>query len=214
MKARAIAVIGVLGCLALGSATPLSAQKRRGSEGLLHHRLSAEYSQWLVGPISWMATPDEIDGFLALRADEEAAEFIEPFWLRRDPDPSREGNPPRELFERRAARADDDYSEVSVAGRRTDRGTIFILYGPAESSEYEELRDVSEPDVELWKYPKKAQEGLDGKRPARRYRFARRGDVATFYRPRDPTDIRNRLGREPQPPRGGGFPDQRPSRRP
>ncbi|MDX1382474.1 MAG: GWxTD domain-containing protein [Thermoanaerobaculia bacterium] len=189
-------------------AAPLTAQRERDRVELLQPFLGASYSQWLVGAVGRMATPEEIDGFMALRADAEAEAFVAEFWRRRDPDPDAAGNPTKELFDQRVAEADRRFSEAAYSGSRTDRGTILILYGEPERISFEEQRDVSEPDVELWQYPKKAEEGLDGRRPQRKYRFARRGDLTTFYRPRDPADPRRRVGREPtyRSPRSDPFP--------
>lgn len=190
--------------LALLSSGIASAQKSKFNRAeLIQHRLGSKYAQWLVGPLARMASRAEVDEFLGLSSDDEAAIFVEEFWRRRDPDPSQESNPVRELYEQRAAVADSQFTEAAYSGRRTDRGTVLILYGEPEHKEFEEFRDVDEPDVELWKYPKKADEGLDGRRPERQYRFARRGDLTSFYQPRDPSDIRNRLGREPRLPSTG-----------
>ena len=197
----------------LAAGGPATAQKQKFDRAeLVAHRLGAQYSQWLVGPVARMATQAEIDEFLALRSDDGAELFVEEFWRSRDDDPSQDGNAVRELFAQRAAAADEEFTEAAYPGRRTDRGTTLILYGKPEQTEYEQFHDVSEPDVELWKYPKKADRGLDGRRPERQYRFARRGDLTTFYRPRDPSDIRNRFGREPRFPSSdtGRFPDERP----
>ena len=110
-----------------------------------------------------------------------------------------------DLYETRAAEADKKFSEAAVAGRRTDRGTIHILYGEPESVEYEEFRDVSGPDIELWRYSKKAEAGLDGRRPEREFRFAKLDDLTRFYSAREMNDQRRRHDTS-QP----GFPSGRP----
>jgi GWxTD domain-containing protein len=181
-----------------------AAQKARSAEELFQPLLGAELSQWLVGPVGRLATEQEIDAYLRLKSDDDARRFIDQFWAGRDPDPARPGNPVLELYETRAAEADKKFSEAAVAGRRTDRGTIHILYGAPESIGYEEFRDVSGPDVELWTYPKKAEAGLDGRRPERQYRFAKLDDLTRFYSPRETHDPRQRRGiSEPGLPPGG-----------
>jgi hypothetical protein len=104
--------------------------------------------------------------------------------------------------------ADKKFSEAAVVGRRTDRGTIHVLYGAPESVDYEEFRDVSGPDVERWRYPKKAQAGLDGRPPEKEYRFAKLGDLTKFYGAREMDESRRRMpeSSRPYPPSGPGEP--------
>lgn len=187
-----IAVLAWTGLVLVLSSAQASAAgcKDRPAGDLTNLFLGPRYAQWLVGPVACMARDDEIRDFLALQSDEEAARFINGFWQRRDPDPDRGGNKVRELFDERAAEADKKFLEGTYLGRRTDRGTVFILYGPPEEISYEEFRNVREPNVELWKYPKRAQPGLDGRRPERSYRFAKQGDLTSFYKPSRSRDSR------------------------
>ena len=150
---------------------------------LLNLALSPELASWLVGANARLATTAEQKEFLALADDAAAAAWIERFWQKRDPDPTRPGNPVRETAEQRAAEADRRFSEADAAGRRTDRGTIFVLYGEPEESTHEPGDFKGEPPVEVWTYPKDAPAGLDGKRPEPRYRFIERGDRTVFYAP-------------------------------
>ena len=189
----------------------LGAQKVHTAEELFQPFLEGELSQWLVGPIGRLATEDEITDYLRLKTADEANQFIEQFWARRDPDPSKPGNPVRELFEARAAEADKEYSEAAVAGRRTDRGTIYVLYGTPEAVDYEEYRDVSGPDIELWRYAKNAEAGLDGRRPEKQYRFAKLGDLTRFYGSREMQDQERKSRRNAEPsgfPSGSGQPGE------
>ena len=144
--------------------------------------LSPALSTWMVGPIGRIATEEEIERYVALTSDEEAEAFIEAFWRRRDPDPETPSNPFRRLFEERVEEADKLYREAGQPGLRTDRGTIFVLYGPPEESEYRIIpRGPFDETVEEWRYPKGAEKGLDGQRPERVYRFAKEGDLTVFY---------------------------------
>ncbi len=144
-----------------------AAQKLHSAEELFQPFLEGELSQWLIGPIGRLATEPEIDAYLRLKTAEEAKQFIDAFWAARDPDPAKDGNAVLELYENRAVEADKKFSEAAVVGRRTDRGTIHVLYGAPESVDYEEFRDVSGPDVERWRYPKKAQ-GRARRSPSRK----------------------------------------------
>lgn len=184
--------------LLAGAAVPAVAQKELTRADLIQPFLSDELAHWMVGPIWHMATDAEIDRWASLNDDDEARKFITEFWQARE----EPGQDPSllELFEGRARHADNEYTEGHVQGRRTDRGTVYILYGPPASVEYEEFRDVSEPEVELWKYPKKAEPGLDGEKPRREYRFARQGDLTRQYRPPSRDELRRRARmRNPYP---------------
>ena len=181
-----------------------AATKVYTADELFQPFLEGELSHWLVGPIGRLASEDEITAYLRLKTTEEANQFIDAFWAKRDPDPSQPGNAVLDLFTKRAAEADKKFSEAAVAGRRTDRGTIHVLYGEPESVEFEEFRDVSGPDVELWRYSKKAEAGLDGRRPEKEYRFAKLGDLTRFYGSREKAEEeRRRRYTEP------GFPSGR-----
>lgn len=213
---RSFAVLAGAMILAAVGAPAGAGQKVHTAEELFQPFLEGELSRWMVGPIGRLASEDEIDRYLRLKTADEAKRFIDEFWAKRDPDPSRPGNPTLELYEARAAEADKEFSEAAVAGRRTDRGTIHILYGAPERVEYEEGHDVSGPDVELWRYPKQAAAGLDGQRPEREYRFAKLGDLTSFYSARDMNDSRRRRQTtEPGfPPSGPGPPDDSAPREP
>lgn len=145
--------------------------------------LGPDYSAWLIGPMARIARPDEIKAFLALHDDTEAAAFIQQLWERRNPNPG-SGNPLLAKFEERAEVADKKYSEAGVLGRRTDRGTILILYGPPTKGGFEVARRPADPPVEVWQYAASAPAGLDGKHPDTFYRFTKRGDLTVLYVPR------------------------------
>jgi GWxTD domain-containing protein len=151
---------------------------------LTNFRLSPDHSQWLVGAIAWMAEESEIQQYLALSDDQAAESFITEFWSRRSaPFPAEQ---PRAVFERRAVEADRRFSESARLGRRTDRGTIYVLYGEAEEVTFEmptrPSRLRQEP-IEVWAYPRDAEAGLDGEQPKRRYFFVKKDTVTTFSSP-------------------------------
>ncbi len=173
----AAALFLLAGCGSGGVGAPSS---RPGE--LVNSRLGPDYASWLVGPIARIATPEEIETYSHLTGDFAAADFIESFWSRHDPDPDAPGNPVRLEFEQRAADADRLYGEGGVLGRRTDRGTIYVLYGKPETISFEvSPRDGSA--IEVWSYAEDAPPGLDGKRPERFYWFHKQGGSTTFYRP-------------------------------
>jgi GWxTD domain-containing protein len=155
----------------------------RSAIDLTNPFLGPEYSGWLLGAASRLATPEEIKAYQALQDDTQAQAFVEQFWARRDPTPDRPGNALEEAFEKRAADADRLYSEAGFLGRNTDRGILFVLYGPPTKLDFEVPPYEDAPAVELWSYGPSAPSGLDGKRPAAFYRFLKRGDLTTLYIP-------------------------------
>jgi len=180
-----VALVGVLavvfaGCGSSGAAAPSS---RPGE--LVNTSLGPDYASWLVGPVARMATPEEIETYSQLTSDFAAADFIESFWSRRDPDPVQPGNPVRLEFERRAAAADRMYGEAAVLGRRTARGTIYVLYGKPAKDSFE-LAPRTGASIEVWTYAKDSPPGLDGKRPDRFYWFQEKDGITSFYQPRAP----------------------------
>jgi GWxTD domain-containing protein len=165
--ASAMAVALALGCA--GAPPP-------PVEELTNIRLGPEYSQWLVGPIVRMSTREEVEQYQALTDDAAAQAFIEAYWQRRGP-------AFRRLFETRAAEADTRFSEAGFSGRRTDRGTIYVLHGAAKDVRFETPQFVGEPTLEVWTYDT-ADLGLGGKPPSGEYRFAKIGDLTVFYQRR------------------------------
>lgn len=166
---------------------------------LVNPLLNPKLSQWLVGPIAWIATEKEIEEYLLLTSNEAAEEFIEEFWARRDPVPQRPDNPARREFEKRKEDAASRYAEGELPGWKTPRGQVFVVYGEPEEVDYEVAPDPQDPLVEVWIYGKKAEKGLDGEKPKRQYRFIKRGEVTEFYERLDAFERRRR--RATQPPR-------------
>ncbi|MES1210809.1 MAG: GWxTD domain-containing protein, partial [Acidobacteriota bacterium] len=162
--------------------------------------LGPAYTSWLVGAVARLAAPEEIDAYLAVQTDEQAAGLVEAFWAKRDSNADRPGNPLREAFEDRAAQADKAFSESGIQGRRTDRGAIFILYGKPSKVDYEVPPIPGASPLEVWLYEKTAPSGLDGRHPSGAYRFIRRGDLSVLYVPgqqRPDPRLRNQPGMPP-----------------
>jgi GWxTD domain-containing protein len=153
-----------------------------GMAGLVNFELGPQYSHWLVGPVARMASPEEIQGYLGVTGDFAALDFIEAFWARRDPDPQARGNPVREAFELRVGEADRLYGEAGTLGRRTPRGTLYVLHGAPATVEFEIAPEGGEP-IEIWRYPAAAPPGLDGRAPERLYWFRKQGELTRPYLP-------------------------------
>src|SRR5207248_607619 len=93
--------------------------------------LDNAYKQWLQEDVVYIITPDERNAFLQLQTNEEREQFIEQFWLRRSSNPDLPDNDFKEEHYRRIAYANEHYAS-GIPGWKTDRGRIYIMYGPAD----------------------------------------------------------------------------------
>ena len=194
MICSAVRSLSLLLVLALLAGCASGGASIRDSTALTNPFLGPEYSGWLVGPISRLATPEEIEAFQALATDEQAQAFVEAFWEKRRRVVDQFGNTVRMVFEKRAAEADRAFSEAGYRGRRTDRGAVFILYGPPTKTDYEVSPTQGEPPLEVWIYDETSPPGLDGRKPAPLYRFIKRGDLTVSWTPVAPDPrVRNRI---------------------
>jgi GWxTD domain-containing protein len=113
-------------------ATPKSqTAKARKQQARQLAKESAPYTTWLTEEVPYIITKQEHDAFLRLTTNEEREQFIEEFWRRRNPDPDSPENPYREEHYRRIAYANERFSS-GIPGWKTDRGHIYILWGPPD----------------------------------------------------------------------------------
>lgn len=175
-----------------------SAPRTTNAADLTNPFLGPEQSSWLIGPIGRIASPEEVKAYVALTDESQAAQFIDRFWAQRDPNPNKPGNPLREAFDERTAEADRLFTEAGYRGRRTDRGSIFVVYGAPNKTEFEISPSAGESAIEAWTYNATTPAGLDGRKPSFQYRFIKRGDLTVTYIPRG-EDPRARL-RQGLPP--------------
>lgn len=108
-------------------------QKKKNSKAL-KQELSGTYKKWLKEDVAYIITPEEVAAFKQLSNDEERDQFIENFWLRRDPTPDTPENEYKEEHYRRIAYANEHFG-AGIPGWKTDRGRIYIIWGPADQIE-------------------------------------------------------------------------------
>lgn len=157
--------------LLLFSALGVQAKKPAPTpETLTNFQLSPVYSRWLIGAVYYIASEREIDQYLGLLDDAAAKRFIDAFWERRDSNGAGFGNPLLETYRKRTARADVLYDQPPIAGHQTDRGTIYVLYGPPDKTEIQTATELNAPPLEVWSYPERPV-GLDGKKARPRFEF-------------------------------------------
>lgn len=92
------------------------------------------FRAWLNEDVAYIAGPEERRTFLTLSTEKECSNFIEQFWLRRDPTPGTSENEYKKEHYRRIGYANQLYASKDP-GWRTDRGRIYIVYGPADEIE-------------------------------------------------------------------------------
>jgi GWxTD domain-containing protein len=110
----------------------LSDKERYKAQQGIRHELSRTYKVWLDEEVPYIISDDERKAFMNLSNDEEREAFIENFWLRRNPSPDSPENEFREEHYRRIAYANEHYA-AGKPGWKTDRGRIYIMWGPPDS---------------------------------------------------------------------------------
>lgn len=99
------------------------------------------YAKWLNEDVVYIISGEERAAFLNLDTNEERERFIQQFWERRDPTPGTPENEFKEEHYRRIAQANLRFpTATGMPGWRTDRGRIYIVYGPPD-----EIDDHSSP---------------------------------------------------------------------
>jgi GWxTD domain-containing protein len=112
----------------------LSDKERFKQQKQLRQEIGTAYKKWLDEDVRWIITDQEKKAFLSLSNDEERDAFIEQFWRRRNPNPDSPENEFREEHYRRIAYANEHFA-AGKPGWMTDRGHMYIAFGPADSTE-------------------------------------------------------------------------------
>jgi len=90
------------------------------------------YDNWANQEVAYIITGQERVAFKKLTTDEEREKFIEQFWERRNPHPGSPKNEFKEEHYRRIAYANQHFASKTNPGWKTDRGRIYIIYGPPD----------------------------------------------------------------------------------
>src|SRR5271154_1790634 len=108
-----------------------AAKQRSKRDKDLFNELDSQYKKWLNEDVIYIISPEERSSFLHLSTNEEREQFIEAFWQRRNPDPDSAENTFKEEHYRRIAYTNEHFSS-GIPGWKTDRGRIYIMWGPAD----------------------------------------------------------------------------------
>src|SRR6202158_1043993 len=112
----------------------MTEKQRKKQEDKLRKELETPYRKWLNEDVGYIISDEEKQAWKRLATDDERQQFIEQFWLRRDPTPDTEENEFKEEYYRRIAYANEHYAS-GIPGWKSDRGRIYIMYGPADEIE-------------------------------------------------------------------------------
>ncbi len=145
MRIRSLVAGFALGCISLtplafaqsaNEEAPKQLSKKEEKKRLekLRKELAGPFKRWLSEDVRYIRTDEERKVFLNLSTDEERENFIETFWLRRDPTPDSMENEYKEEHYRRIAYSNERYAS-GIPGWRTDRGRIYITFGPPDEIE-------------------------------------------------------------------------------
>jgi GWxTD domain-containing protein len=113
-------------------------------------QLTPEYRKWLDEDVRWIMKPQERRQFLNLTSNQSRNQFVIDFWERRNPTPgSKENSFKKEHYHRLAF--SNEHFAAGVAGSKTDRGRIYVVYGPPDSIVTHDSSSSS-PRDEVWLY--------------------------------------------------------------
>lgn len=116
----------------------------------LARQLPPEYGDFL-SKVRYIITRQEEKIFLELPHSEKDR-FIEDFWARRDPDPDTEENEFKIEYFDRIERANELFVAEGMPGWLTDRGRIYILFGPPTDRITDSMGDEYGVCREVWYY--------------------------------------------------------------
>jgi GWxTD domain-containing protein len=92
----------------------------------------SKYDKWLREEVVYIITDRERAEFKNLHTDAERDRYIDQFWERRDPTPGTPENEFKDEHYRRIAYANNRFTISAFPGWKTDRGRIYIEYGPPD----------------------------------------------------------------------------------
>jgi len=113
---------------------PINEKQKKQNAKSLKIELSKQDKKWLDEDVRWIISDEERATFKQLSKEEEREHFIEGFWQRRDPTPDTAENEFKDEHYRRIAYANEHFA-AGIPGWKTDRGKIYIMYGPADEIE-------------------------------------------------------------------------------
>ncbi len=103
-----------------------------------------------IAVLRYIAQPEEWDKIEKAETFQEKKKLFDAFWKNLDPTPDTEFNELQAEFYERVAYANEHFSLTGDDGWRTDRGRIYIIYGPPDDVEHQ--TDQQFQEYEIWRY--------------------------------------------------------------
>jgi GWxTD domain-containing protein len=136
----ALAIFVAMACASVPAllASPQKSEKATKDEKrrqkAIQKEMESAYGKWIKEEVPYIITDEERAAFRKLSTDDEREQFIEQFWERRNPNPNSLENEFKEEYYRRIAYSNERYAS-GFPGWKTDRGRIYIMYGPPDETE-------------------------------------------------------------------------------
>ena len=105
----------------------------------------------MIAQLRYVAEGDEWDA-MRKATGEEQQRLFEEFWEKRDPTPETPDNPIKEEYYRRVQIANQRFGIQKQSGWQSDRGQVFIIYGPPDSIDRGNPSQYSFSTYEVWYY--------------------------------------------------------------
>lgn len=99
----------------------------------------------------YVAAVPEIALYESLTSLQSKRRFLSQFWKRRDSVPGTVENEYRQEYLKRVEYANSRFRTANKEGWQTDRGRVYIVYGPADEYERHDSGPVTKP-YEIWYY--------------------------------------------------------------
>jgi len=107
----------------------------------------------------YIATSEEQTVWEGMRDAESKKKFLTKFWNGRDSNPDTPGNEAYDNYMQRVATANEQFHTAYRPGWKTDRGRVFLLYGPPDYIERHNGDSDGKP-YDTWRYDT-IQSGVD-----------------------------------------------------
>ncbi len=127
-------VLSVLGVFVFGAAGVAQNNNAKEKQRRALAEEMRSYEKWITDDVGDIITDEERTAWKRLSTAEERDQFIEQFWVRRDPTPDTSENEYKEEHYRRIAYANEHFAS-GIPGWKTDRGRIYIMHGPPDEIE-------------------------------------------------------------------------------
>ncbi len=140
------------GTLIIVAALALTAWQSKPADSPTQQARADFFQRWLNEDVAYIISPAERDAFNRLQSNEEREKFIDQFWLRRDPTPGTVENEFKDEHYRRISYAGRFASRLGTPGWKTDRGRIYITFGPPDEIDSHPTGSAGKRPYEDWRY--------------------------------------------------------------